>query len=129
MMRTNLNESNKNIIEKNTFKWFETKYVGGGQRDIEFLKFFYTGKSNLIDQFEINKKKILFNKVGKLFFKIDQVINICFLKEKQDYLPNKAVSILIKETNNKDLGSLKAYVNQSKIEIYSILNYIVDSNK
>ena len=129
MMRTNLNESDGNIIEKNTFKWFETKYVGGGQRDIEFLKFFYTGKSNLIDQFEINKKKILFNNVEKLFFKIDQVINICFLEEKQDYLPNKAVSILIKETNNKDLGSLKAYVNKSKIEIFNILNYIIDSNK
>ena len=35
-------ESNhKNLEKKSLPKWFETKYVAGGQRDIEFLKFFY----------------------------------------------------------------------------------------
>ena len=36
---------------------------------------------------------------------------------------------MIKETVTRDLGSLKAYVNQSKIEIFKILNYVIDSYK
>ena len=129
MMRINLNENKNNAVEKIVFKWFETKYVGGGQRDVEFLKFFYSEKSNLIDQYEINKKKIFFDKVESLFFKIDQVVNICFLEEKQSYIPSIAISLLVKETSTKDLGSLKAYVNQSKIEIFKLLNHIIDSGK
>ncbi|MFL2819059.1 MAG: hypothetical protein ACJ0BR_05340 [Candidatus Puniceispirillales bacterium] len=129
MMRINLNENKNNVVEKIVFKWFETKYVGGGQRDVEFLKFFYSEKSNLIDQYDINKKKIFFDKVESLFFKIDQVVNICFLEEKQSYIPSIAISLLVEETGSKDLGSLKAYVNQSKIEIFKLLNHIIDSGK
>ena len=129
MMRTNVNQAAGNVAKKRSFKWFETKYVGGGQRDIEFLNFFYEDKSDLIEEFEVSKKIILFRKVESIYFKIDQVVNICFLDKKQDNLPSQAVNLLIKETVTRDLGSLKAYVNQSKVEIFKILNYIIDSNK
>ena len=129
MMRTNINQTDGHVLKKRSIKWFETKYVGGGQRDIEFLNFFYQNKSYLIENFEVSKKLILFKKIENLYFKIDQVVNICFLENKQDNLPKQAVNLLIKETITRDLGSLKAYVNQSKIEIFKILNYIIDSNK
>ncbi|MDC3116153.1 hypothetical protein OA529_00555 [Alphaproteobacteria bacterium] len=129
MMRTNLNQADGHVVKKRPFKWFETKYVAGGQRDIEFLNFFYEDKSDLIEEFEVNKKLILFRKVENLYLKIDQVVNICFLENKQNNLPNQAVNLLIKETATRDLGSLKAYVYQSKTEIFKIINYIVDSNK
>ena len=129
MMRTNINQADGHVVKKRSFKWFETKYVGGGQRDIEFLNFFYEDKSDLIEEFEVSKKIILFRKIENLYFKIDQIVNICFLENKQDNIPNQAVNLLIKETVTKDLGSLKAYVNQSKVEIFKILNYIIDSNK
>ena len=129
MMRTNINQADGHVVKKRSFKWFETKYVGGGQRDIEFLNFFYQNNSYLIEKFEVSKKLILFKKIENLYFKIDQVVNICFLENKQDNLPKQAVNLLIKETITRDLGSLKAYVNQSKIEIFKILNHIIDSNK
>ena len=42
-MRVNVNElknRNEKSDKKIVSKWFETKYVAGGQRDIEFLNFF-----------------------------------------------------------------------------------------
>ena len=42
-MRVNINDNKKEtekLDKKDLPKWFETKYVAGGQRDIEFLKFF-----------------------------------------------------------------------------------------
>ena len=127
MMRTNLNQADGHVVKKTSFKWFETKYVGGGQRDIEFLNFFYKDKLDLVEEFEVSKKIILFRKVESLYFKIDQVVNICFLDNKQDNLPSQAVNLLIKETVTRDLGSLKAYVKKSKLEIFKILSSIVDS--
>ena len=44
-MRTNTksnknNEDINNPVNNERSKWFETKYVGGGQREIEYLNFF-----------------------------------------------------------------------------------------
>lgn len=134
LMRTNTksnknNEDINNPINKEHSKWFETKYVGGGQREIEYLNFFYKINSNFIEDYEINKKVLLNNKVENLFFRLDQIVNICFEDEKQDYLPSAAIILIITETNEKDLGSLKASVNLSKKEIHKNLNQMLESIK
>ena len=49
------------------------------------------------------------------------------MEEKQDSLPSAAVSLLINELNEKDLGSLKALVNQGKTDIFNTLNKILES--
>ena len=131
-MRVNINENKEdtqNLEKKILPKWFETKYVAGGQRDIEFLKFFYENNSNLIDQHEKDKKLLLFKRIDNLFFKLDQIVNICFTEKKQNNLPNAAISLLISETKEKDFGTLKAKINQSKIDIFNILNSILESEK
>jgi glutamine synthetase adenylyltransferase len=129
MMRTNVNQTDGHVVNKRSFKWFETKYVGGGQREIEYLNFFYKINSNFIEDYETNKKTLLNDKVENLFFKLDQVVNICFEDEKQDYLPSAAIILIITETNEKDLGSLKASVNLSKKEIHKNLNQMLESIK
>ena len=131
-MRVNINENKEdtqNLEKKILPKWFETKYVAGGQRDIEFLKFFYENNSNLIDQHEKDKKLLLFKRIDNLFFKLDQIVNICFTEKKQNNLPNAAISLLISETKEKDFGTLKAKINKSKIDIFNILNSILESEK
>ena len=120
---------NQKAPEEQIRKWFETKYVGGGQREIEYLNFFYKINSNFIEDYETNQKTLLNDKVENLFFKLDQVVNICFEDEKQDYLPSAAIILMITETNEKDLGSLKATVNLSKIEIHKNLNQMLESIK
>jgi hypothetical protein len=49
------------------------------------------------------------------------------MEEKQDTLPSAAVNLLINELNEKDLGSLKASVNQGKTDIFNTLNKILES--
>ena len=134
LMRTNTksnknNEDINNPVNNERSKWFETKYVGGGQREIEYLNFFYKINSNFIKDYETNKKILLNKKVENLFFKLDQVVNICFEDKKQDYLPSAAIILIITETNEKDLGSLKASVNLSKKEIHKNLNQMLESIK
>jgi len=129
-MRVNVNElknRNEKLDKKIVSKWFETKYVAGGQRDIEFLKFFYEKDSNFIDKYEMDKKLLLFKKLESIFFRLDQVVNICFVNEKQNNLPNAAINLLINELNEKDLGSLKASISQGKINIFNTLNKIIES--
>ena len=75
-MRVNINDNKKEtekLDKKDLPKWFETKYVAGGQRDIEFLKFFYENKSSLIDKHEKDKKQLLFKRLENVFFKLDQI--------------------------------------------------------
>ena len=129
-MRVNINDNKietEKLDKQDLPKWFETKYVAGGQRDIEFLKFFYENKSSLIDQHEKDKKQLLFKRLENVFFKLDQIVNICFMAEKQDSLPSAAVNLLINELDEKDLGSLKALVSQGKTDIYNTLNKILES--
>lgn len=128
LMRTDNKKSDSNVALKSSSssKWFETKYSAGGQRDIEFLKFFYLDPFINKNTHEHDKKMILLHKMEKLFFKLDQIMNICYLDEKQDHLPLSAISILNFETNNKDLGSLKSSINLGKIEIYNTLNEIIE---
>ena len=81
-MRVNINDNKKEtekLDKKDLPKWFETKYVAGGQRDIEFLKFFYENKSSLIDKHEKDKKQLLFKRLENVFFKLDQIVNILSL--------------------------------------------------
>jgi len=127
-MTINLNEKVNKINQKNSFKWFETKYVGGGQRNIEFLNFFYSSEF-YTNQYEIEKRKNINKKIENLYFKIDQVVNISFLDQKQDNLPPNAVSLLITELGEKDLGSLKASVKSGKNEIFKNLIQIIESYK
>ena len=127
LMRTKINENKNNITKKEKIKWFETKYVGGGQRDVEFLNFFYHEKLHLMEQHEIENKILLNKKMEKLFFNIDQVVNISFLTEKQNVLPSNAIDLIISEVDEKDLGSLKASVNLGKSQIYKNLNQIIES--
>ena len=49
------------------------------------------------------------------------------MNEKQNNLPNAAINLLIKELNEKDLGSLKASVNHGKVDIFNTLNKILES--
>jgi glutamate-ammonia-ligase adenylyltransferase len=125
LMRTD-KAPNNNEVKKETLKWFETKYAGGGQRDIEFLDFFNENNSISISQEEKAKKFMLINRMKSLFFNLDQIMNICFEDNKQEHLPSNAVNILIKETNEKDLGSLKATVKLGRKEIYKFLNEVVE---
>jgi len=69
---------------------------------------------------------IFLNKIDIFFSKLDQIMNICFLKEKQDDLTFKAIRLLTNETNEKDLGSLKSKAKDSKIEIFNSLNQILN---
>ena len=125
LMRTD-KAPNNNEVKKASLKWFETKYAGGGQRDIEFLDFFNENNSISISQEEKAKKFMLINRMKCLFFNLDQIMNICFEDNKQEHLPSNAVNILIKETNEKDLGSLKATVKLGRKEIYKFLNEVVE---
>ena len=129
LMRVNTNKplSNESIIKrKSPSKWFETKYTAGGQRDIEFVRFFFQDKLIFKNTHEIDEKILLLEKMEKLFFKLDQIMNICFLDEKQDNLPSKAINLLNSATDEKDLGSLKSSVKQGKNEIYNVLNQILE---
>ena len=128
LMRTD-KTSNNDDVKKEKLKWFETKYAGGGQRDIEFLEFLNENNSISISQEEKDKKFMLIKRMKALYFNLDQIMNICFEDNKQEHLPSNAVNILIKETNEKDLGSLKATVNLGKKEIYKFLNEVVESVK
>ena len=67
----------------------------------------------LLIKYEMTKN-YFYLKNWKLFFKLDQVVNICFMNEKQNNLPNAAINLLINELNEKDLGSLKASISQGK---------------
>ena len=128
LMRTDNKKPNSNVALKSSSpsKWFETKYSAGVQRDIEFLKFFYLDRSINKNTHEYDKQILLLKKMEKMFFKLDQIMNICYLDEKQDHLHLKAISILNSETNKKDLGSLKSSINLGKIEIYNTINEIIE---
>ena len=69
----------------------------------------------------------MFKRLENVFFKLDQIVNICFMQEKQESLPSAAVNLLINELDEKDLGSLKALVSRGKTDIYNTLNKILES--
>ena len=83
-MRVNINDNKietEKLDKQDLPKWFETKYVAGGQRDIEFLKFFYENKSSFIDQHEKDKKQLLFKRLENVFFKLE-IFSIKILNSK-----------------------------------------------
>jgi hypothetical protein len=82
------------LVQKETLKWFETKYAGGGQRDIEYLNFFNEKNSILISQDEIEKKFMFISRMQDLYFYLDQIMNICFEeKNKITFLQTQLISL------------------------------------
>ena len=105
--------------------WYETKYSLGGQRDVEFLEYFYKRKEikGIIENIDI--KKLFLNDVKIFYFIIDQFINITFSNEKPENLPNKVSKYLIEYLNLKDLGSLKKAIRDKKNEVNRYINEIL----
>ena len=44
---------------------------------------------------EKDKKLLLCKRLENVFFKLDQIVNVCFMNEKQDTLPSAAINLLI----------------------------------
>ncbi len=124
------NNSIKNFLKNKNTKmvhWYETKYSLGGQRDIEFLEYFYRRK-------EINKviknldvKKLFLKNVKLSYFVLDQFINITFSIEKPKKLPNKVSKYLVSYLDLKDLGTLKQIINEQKNQVHRYLQEILNN--
>ena len=105
--------------------WYETKYSLGGQRDVEFLEYFYKKKEIEEIVVDIDIKKLFLRDVKIFYFIIDQFINITFSNEKPENLPNKVSKYLVNYLNLKDLGSLKKAVRDKKNEVNRYINEIL----
>mgnify|MGYP001486454942 CR=1 FL=1 len=124
------NNSIKNFLKNKNTKmvhWYETKYSLGGQRDIEFLEYFYRRK-------EINKviknldvKKLFLKNVKLSYFVLDQFVNITFSIEKPKKLPNKVSKYLVSYLDLKDLGTLKQIINEQKNQVHRYLQEILNN--
>ena len=120
------NSIKKNSIDRKVLNWYETKYSLGGQRDIEFLEFFYHDVYT-INQIENLKEKKLFIKKSKLFYSvIDQYVNLTFSKTKPNTLTSQILERLQINLNINDLGSLKLKLKTNKMEINKYLLEIID---
>ena len=120
------NSIKKNSIDRKVLNWYETKYSLGGQRDIEFLEFFYHDVYT-INQIENLDEKKLFIKKSKLFYSvIDQYVNLTFSKTKPNTLTSQILKRLQSNLNINDLGSLKLKLKTNKMEINKYLLEIID---
>ena len=70
----------------------------------------------------LDSKKIFIKNAKNFYFIVDQFINITFLNEKPENLPNKVIKQLTECLNTKDLGSLKEILKDKKNETNKILN-------
>ena len=123
--RISLNIS-ENLVNK--IHWYETKYSLGGQRDIEFLEFFYSNpKYNEIIE-NIEEKKYFIKKAKMFYFIIDQYVNLTFSNQKPSKLTNQIIEKLQKNLNIRDLGSLKLSLKNTKNEINKYLIHILENN-
>ena len=110
----------KNLINrksKNLLNWYETKYSLGGQRDIEFLEYFYIREKIYRKIENLDVKKLFLKKVKLFYFILDQFVNITFSMDKPRNLPNKVSKYLVSYLNLKDLGTLKQTVKDHKNQI------------
>ena len=110
----------KNLINrksKNLLNWYETKYSIGGQRDIEFLEYFYIREKIYRKIENLDVKKLFLKKVKLFYFILDQFVNITFSMDKPRNLPNKVSKYLVSYLNLKDLGTLKQTVKDHKNQI------------
>ena len=77
---------NSSIKPKKTkiVNWYETKYSLGGQRDIEFLEYFYQRKEISENIENLDVKRLFIKNVKIFYFVLDQFINITFSSEKTE---------------------------------------------
>ena len=104
---------------------YETKYVDGGQRDLEFLiSFIDFSNKNIQD-------KESFAMTQKLYDSIDQIISSCFEKPIKENFSNSFIDSLLKFTGISDVKELDKKLKNSKILISKKLNYYLKiySNK
>ena len=128
-IKNNEKRSSLNISEnvENKIHWYETKYSLGGQRDIEFLEFFYSNpKYNEIIE-NIEEKKYFIKKAKMFYFIIDQYVNLTFSNQKPSKLTNQIIEKLQKNLNIRDLGSLKLSLKNTKNEINKYLTHIIEN--
>ncbi len=117
---------NKKIIkDDNKLNWYETKYSLGGQRDIEFLDFFYNNNESTKNIENLQEKRLYIRKSRSFYLILDQYVNLSFSEVKPNNLTNQIISKLQKNLGIKDLGSLKLKLKKSKIEINKYLMEII----
>jgi glutamine synthetase adenylyltransferase len=122
----NLNIS-ENVEKK--IHWYETKYSLGGQRDIEFLEFFYDDPKYHKTIENIAEKKHFIRKAKMFYFIIDQYVNLTYSNQKPSKLTNQILEKLQRSLNIRDLGSLKMSLKNTKNEINKFLLYFLENNK
>ena len=128
-IKNNEKQTSLNISEnvENKVHWYETKYALGGQRDIEFLEFFFNN-SKFNDKIEnLEEKKNFIRKAKIFYFIIDQYVNLTFSNQKPSTLTNQILEKLQKNLNIKDLGSLKLSLKNTKKEINKYITYILEN--
>jgi len=130
MRKVNKNRSKQNLLKNNEIRllnWYETKYSLGGQRDIEFLEYFYKRKEfdKVIENLVV--KKLFLKNVKSFYFILDQFINITFWNEKPENLPNKVSKYLVEYLDLKDLGSLKKKISDHKNQVHGYLQEILNN--
>ena len=119
----NLNTS-ENV--ENKIHWYETKYSLGGQRDIEFLEFFYNDPKYHATIENIEEKKHFIRKAKMFYFIIDQYVNLTYSNQKPSTLTNQILGKLQKNLKINDLGSLKLSLKNTKNEINKYLSLILE---
>tara|TARA_B100001121_G_scaffold41014_1_gene35053 strand:- start:17 stop:562 length:546 start_codon:yes stop_codon:yes gene_type:complete len=126
--KNNKKQSSLNISEnvENKIHWYETKYSLGGQRDIEFLEFFFNNPKfyEIIENLE--EKKYFIRKAKMLYFIIDQYVNLTYSNQKPSTLTNQILGKLQKNLKIKDLGTLKLSLKNTKNEINKYLSLILE---
>ena len=126
--KNNEKQSSLNISEnvENKIHWYETKYSLGGQRDIEFLEFFFNNPKfyEIIENLE--EKKYFIRKAKMLYFIIDQYVNLTYSNQKPSTLTNQILGKLQKNLKINDLGSLKLSLKNTKNEINKYLSLILE---
>jgi len=125
---------NKKIVSYETLKiienkihWYETKYALGGQRDIEFLEFFFNNSKYSGRIGNLEEKKYFIRKAKIFYFIIDQYVNLTFSNQKPSTLTKQILDKLQKNLNIKDLGTLKLSLKNTKNEINKYLLYMLEN--
>ena len=120
------NSIKKNSNDRKVLNWYETKYSLGGQRDIEFIEFFYDHRDIIKNIENLDEKKLYIKKSKLLYSIIDQYVNLTFSNIKPSTLTNQILKRLQIDLNLNDLGSLKLKLKTNKIEINKYLLEIID---
>ncbi len=114
---------------ENKIHWYETKYSLGGQRDIEFLEFFYKNPKYREKIENLEEKKHFIRKAKMFYFIIDQYVNLTYSTQKPSTLTNQILVKLKKKLKVKDLGSLKLSLKKTKNKINKFLSHILENKE